>query len=260
MSTTTDAGKHPRRDTRRFTLLDAVALIAAVAAGLAMARAFGRKPPGFLGELGGGWDVGTLCIWVEDIALLMVFFLFAITPTVLLLRLRKPRPPLRNLVLQPGAAACLIVLLSAPFGVLESVDEWLPPTANSSLGHPDSGWHDFVMIMRHCLRAAIVRSAYGVASVWILLALSRRQRLERSWIDRMGRCIGVLWIATWITMVTSQAIENRFPAPIPVPAPPPFGPEEDPPVATSRSPAVQSANPGSLHQSLVAATASALTR
>jgi hypothetical protein len=34
----------------------------------------------------------------------------------------------------------------------------------------------------------------GVGSAWLILALSMRWRAERSWIDRLGRVLGIYWI------------------------------------------------------------------
>jgi hypothetical protein len=36
---------------------------------------------------------------------------------------------------------------------------------------------------------------WTVAAIWLLLALSGRWRPEPSWIDRLGRLLGVVWIA-----------------------------------------------------------------
>jgi hypothetical protein len=39
-----------------------------------------------------------------------------------------------------------------------------------------------------------------VAAIWLLLVLSGRWRPERSWIDRLGRLLGVVWIAVAIAV------------------------------------------------------------
>lgn len=41
---------------------------------------------------------------------------------------------------------------------------------------------------------------FTVAVVWLLLALSGRWRPEKSWIDRLGRLLGVVWIAYTIAV------------------------------------------------------------
>ncbi len=35
-----------------------------------------------------------------------------------------------------------------------------------------------------------------VVLVWVMLAVTRKWQAEPSWIDRAGRLLGVLWIAT----------------------------------------------------------------
>ncbi len=37
---------------------------------------------------------------------------------------------------------------------------------------------------------------WGVAAAWIALAFNGRWRPERSWIDRLGRGLGVFWLGS----------------------------------------------------------------
>ena len=41
---------------------------------------------------------------------------------------------------------------------------------------------------------------YAVAAVWLVLVVSGRWRPEKSWIDRLGRALGVIWV-----MITALA-------------------------------------------------------
>ena len=41
---------------------------------------------------------------------------------------------------------------------------------------------------------------WTVAAIWLVLVLSGRWRTERSWIDRLGRLLGVVWIAAAIAI------------------------------------------------------------
>jgi hypothetical protein len=41
---------------------------------------------------------------------------------------------------------------------------------------------------------------FTVAAIWLLLALSGRWRPERSWIDRLGRLLGLVWMACAIAV------------------------------------------------------------
>ncbi len=48
------------------------------------------------------------------------------------------------------------------------------------------------------LIAAIGVGIVGVRGIWLGLAASGRWRPERSWVDRLGRVLGVAWIAITI--------------------------------------------------------------
>jgi hypothetical protein len=64
----------------------------------------------------------------------------------------------------------------------------------------NSGWFRHIMNPEsfgwfELLRVQILPSmAHAVALSWILLALGRQWRAEPSWIDRMGRAFGAVWI------------------------------------------------------------------
>jgi hypothetical protein len=51
--------------------------------------------------------------------------------------------------------------------------------------------------------------AVTVLIAWVVLAISRQWQAERSWIDRIGRLIGVLWLATIPVYVTGFVIAYR---------------------------------------------------
>jgi uncharacterized paraquat-inducible protein A len=91
-------------------------------------------------------------------------FLFAYTFTLLALRLLSPRPPVADLVRQPGLWASGGVVLGAAS-----------------------------MLTLHYFQPVIFPAS--VALAWLGLALSGRWRAERSWIDRSGRIVGACWLA-----------------------------------------------------------------
>jgi hypothetical protein len=113
------------------------------------------------------------------------------TLSVLLLRLRHPRPPRRHLARQPGAVACATAVLVAVAGALALL---------------------LVMVERHYTRGAYVAltnamvprfleamapyMGVGVLVAWLVLAMNSMWRPEPSWIDRLGRVMGAFWIAT----------------------------------------------------------------
>ena len=154
---------------RTFTWLDAIALVSATA-------------------LGGWWVAST---WYFDsfdsIADMIPCFpemslppLTAWTLAVVALRLLPPRPLLRRVVRQPGAAASGAV---AAVFTLANIDGFGGPIPDIS---PE-------------------QSAIAVAIVWGLLRAGRACRPEPSWIDRLGRAIGLSWILLDLRFVYEYA-------------------------------------------------------
>jgi hypothetical protein len=112
--------------------------------------------------------------------------LLSMTPALLLVRLRRPRPPIRRLLRQPGAVATLAVT----FGYF-----WV------------FGWMDRLRHGRLSLPCGIAVAVGGtVAIAWALLALSRQWHSEPSWIDRMGRLVGAAAIGVGLFAFTKFGI------------------------------------------------------
>ena len=145
-------------------------------------------------------------------------------------RLRSPRPPRHRLWLQPGTAAMLAcsmlfvvksVEVAGAFArrdvnelagqaarVRVSDTTYLihvgpsplllmggsVPTSNGVLWSYDAGCWGIQVA------AFSAPCGFTVAAVWLLLALSGRWRPEKSWIDRLGRLLGVVWIACAIAV------------------------------------------------------------
>ena len=104
-------------------------------------------------------------------------FLFFLLPAFLIVRLRRPRPPLRSVIRQPGFAACAspvaIFLASLPFALLAP-----------------SGLAGRVIEI-----AGQVLIAAAVPLAWIALIATCAGGTPRpSWIDRLGRILGALWM------------------------------------------------------------------
>ena len=166
---------HPPRHCRRFNLGDAMILVAASALGLALARMYlPRFFPSFggvaFGQLIGStpWSATLSRSDVLVTILVMVLgasILFTLCGTLafLIVRLRRPRPPLRDVALQPGVVACWAILIAF---CVEQV-------APSLLVYP-----------------------VAIPLAWAALAMSGRWRPEPGWIDRLGRLLGICWIAT----------------------------------------------------------------
>ena len=179
--------KLPTRIERRFSILDAMTLVVASALAFALIRPVMLDEPVGL-PAWGRWltaSVGVLVTW---------------TPTVLWLRLRHPRPPLRRLARQPGFAASVVGTGILALGALATGLLALLRTARQGMGvrggmllrTPDPLW--WVGVVLHF--AAVVGPA--VLAAWLILALSGRRRPARGWLDRLGRLIGLAWIVLFV--------------------------------------------------------------
>jgi len=186
---------------RKLTLLDLVVVVASVAAGFALLRwrlafadvfrffqTISDAPPwrwtarSFSLRLSGLLDLATPC---------------ALTGTlgVLILRILPPRPHLPRLARQPGFVACITFLVVATFTtgtVLLTL--WsrgkLGPTSNLD------------MITYYTVTTGLAAQLGGlsVAAAWSVLGLGSRFRPEASWVDRLGRLMGLFWIASSVVM------------------------------------------------------------
>jgi len=102
--------------------------------------------------------------------------LFGLTLAVPLIRLRRPRPPLRSILRQPGIVVCLIVIVAT----LVIVDlEWI-------------GIVRFSPWMVWCL---------AVILLWPVLALPP-WCAEPTWVDRLGRVVGLGWVIATVGATT----------------------------------------------------------
>ncbi len=176
---------------RRFTLLDAIVLIAATAVGLLGFRAFfrdvldalpwtnvvegvSRATPGQLGRFA--------------VYLLLVGgppFLACLSVALLVLRLRPPRP--RRPARQPGTAASLAVVVTLLLGggLLFTVLGFLWCRGDLDLSADDA-------ILSFLLSPLITTT---IVASWLWRACDGGLRPEPSWIDRAGRANAAAWIA-----------------------------------------------------------------
>jgi hypothetical protein len=102
----------------------------------------------------------------------------SVTPVFLLIRMRRPGPPVRHLLRQPGTVAGLAIGFSFIFVV---------------------GWlHRLYFGRLTYATVPAIAAGATVAVAWAGLALSRGWRSEPTWVDRCGRLLGALAIATGI--------------------------------------------------------------
>jgi hypothetical protein len=161
---------------RPLTLVDAMIFILALGLGLALARpamvliadAVRSDPRWRFQTLAGAVSLGRM------LNIVLLNFLFFLLPAFLIVRLRRPRPPLRSLICQPGFVACaapvVIVLATLPLVLI-----------------PLSGLSERVVEIG--VQGLLVASA---PLAWVFLITTRRWNPERSWIDRLGRVLGTL--------------------------------------------------------------------
>jgi hypothetical protein len=167
---------------RTFTLSDAMVIVAATAVMFGLLRVFSGWPP-YVNMSGGLRKYGDAPLAVR--ALLQApWVVLPWTVALFVLRLRRPRPPLRLLTRQPGFVACGAVTLWLAFKTL-----WLGLT----VGTPQP-WYFYQVYLGN--RAATIPSwaAPAVAGAWLLLASSGRWRPVPTWFDRTGRVLGTSWI------------------------------------------------------------------
>jgi hypothetical protein len=185
---------------RRFGLSDALALVASLAVSLVLLRTqdwfarialrmafwfetmqamLGTRPwnlPGMTRGQAVSWVAATMID--EFLVQLLATLLAGLVLTQPLLRLRRPRPPLRELVRQSGLATCVGVILF----VAATVDlQWITGNDVSSILMP----------------------ILPLSLLWPVLGLPP-WRKEPSWIDRLGRAVGWGWIAVLVSGLALQ--------------------------------------------------------
>ena len=187
--------------TRRFTLLDAMIVVGAVALAIAGTRWKYVGYAWFWNLHREGWTPGATLRRLVTAMAFALPSLFAATVAVVLARLARPRQPLRRVALQPGSAACGVALLAIATEtvgyVAQQAHYWI------TMGHPWSAfrkWIEDFGVLDIFATHVLIRSTYAVGcavlAVWAVLALSRRGRPERSWIDRAGRVLAAAWVLT----------------------------------------------------------------
>lgn len=171
---------------RRLSILDGLILVAAVALGLAPARAIVFVP----------WDLGSA---VELILTIGCPLLFTLGAGALAVRLRRPRPARRRLFRLPGTVAIVAGLAAYGLGGLLVGVRVVTGEVEfgTSIRPPGSGVEEAV------LRVALVLAplaGLAVAVAWLLQALGGTRRPDPGEIDRLGRAVGWGWIAAGLVV------------------------------------------------------------
>jgi hypothetical protein len=106
--------------------------------------------------------------------IVLLNFLFFLIPAFLIVRLRRPRAALRSIISQPGFAACATPVIVVLAGTALSL---LPLSGLSGQAIEIMGQIALVV---------------APPLTWVFLIATRRWKPEPSWIDRLGRVLGVL--------------------------------------------------------------------
>jgi hypothetical protein len=185
---------------RRFRLVDVTILVAATGLGCALVRGLSAVTDGecswgtlyeTVGELprdlrsmGWIWPAIDLCYLLMALALP---FLAMLTLALIPIRLLGPRPRWRHLARQPGimaafASALAIASIDLPCiaVLLHSIEENARPKFDSDI---------YIIVLSISIGLAVMVS-------WMTLFVGRGWRAERSWVDRLGRGAGVVWIGS----------------------------------------------------------------
>ncbi len=186
---------------RRFTLLDAVIIVASIGLGFGLLRlritfadltrffrsAFDRVP----------WELptDTLVLRLSGLIELALPCVLAWTLGLLILRFVPPRPPLRRLARQPGFVACVVFLVISACSYLSVL---VTLATRGKLAHATV--RDLIAYHSTANLLMIQIGGWGIAAAWIVLGISGRWRPEPSWIDRFGRGFGVFWLGSALIM------------------------------------------------------------
>lgn len=187
------------RSPRPFTILDGMILVAAVACAFGLHRAVVDAVHSH------AYNTFAMVSRLQDLSqrVLEVEFplLVTLTPAVLVMRLRRPRPRWRRLLRQPGMVACCAAILPIA-GALLGLRQFFRFLSDTTV--IDRG--DIISYRIGPPLGVLFGSVgapvgFWVLGAWLILALSGRRRPEKSGIDRVGRLVGIGWIS--ITVMTA---------------------------------------------------------
>jgi hypothetical protein len=163
---------------RRFTIFDAMALVAATALGLAFARHV-ESPISLPGTR---YDFLLYWPWSEGPSSIAM----AWTLALVLLQLFHSRGWRTTSIVEPGSIACVASLAAMVLGAGRlAVVDLLDRNPSSLAIFPAENYWDY----------ATDHIPETVAGAWLSLRLGGRWSAVPSWIDRTGRLLGFYWIA-----------------------------------------------------------------
>jgi hypothetical protein len=175
---------------RKFTLIDALVLIAALAIAFYPIRDYLDfiEQRRIIQSLGRAWTF--VSIWRAGTLISGTLAPLGVSLSLALwvLRLRQPRPYWRRVFRQPGMVACTATVAETTIFLLKVLLSEYYLQRTSGFMPPLYG----LWIVRLPWNGEIV------AIAWLVLWLSGSWRPEASWIDRAGRALGVYWIISGV--------------------------------------------------------------
>ena len=173
-----------------------------------------RKAPQTLESLGIVIDVSIL-------------FLTGWTAAIWIIRMRRPRARWRRLIRQPGLAASSVglvvfaVVLAGHFIRWAAVWGWTLIQPARATAPAPSGNFTLLLPSRTLLQDALfsiesgldqgwIAMGWAVAATWLIMALGGWWRPEKSAIDRMGRALGMAWIAVEVVISLGYLLDFGF--------------------------------------------------
>lgn len=181
---------------RRFTIADGMILIAATACGLAWSVRVCAEYTQMRTMPVGSWM--WFRYWAAAVPVMALPCVLFLTIAVAILRVVRPRPSWRRTACQPGMTASLATLVALTIalpliGIFNAIN---------MTKHPAD--FDFWRELRRNLFVMTVMAApiagFAIIVSWTLLAVQRRWRRERTWIDLVGRMLGVTWIISGVLL------------------------------------------------------------
>jgi hypothetical protein len=172
---------------RRFTLLDAMIMIAATAIGMVGSisiwnSAFYEKNPYLEFSVSFLRDHRAVMSYVGHYSYVLSACAIMWTMALSLLSLKRPRPPIWRLARQPGVIGCWAASMAFLFtGCIKFMNFYFH---NIIL----YDWADYLLDL------SFSEVSCAVLVSWVIAAVSKRWRPEPNWIDRIGRVLGLIWI------------------------------------------------------------------
>ena len=126
-------------------------------------------------------------------------FIAGMTLALIPIRLFGPRPRWHRLAHQPG------LLASGAAGLAMAIVGLPAIVVAAALG---AGWMETLAWLPDEENMALLAKFGGMAvtASWMTLLVGRRWRAESSWVDRLGRAIGVCWIVAGLAVATSEVL------------------------------------------------------